>query len=195
MREGPLDMRMNPDAPLSAFEVINEYSENDLGRIFRDYGEEKQWRAVARVIVQARSKEKILTTLQLSDVLMPLLGWKKSRGSNPMNLVFQGLRIFVNRELDVLKEVLPQTIEQLTPGGRAAIITFHSLEDRIVKDAFRFAASDKEDNEGMGCGIFLDKKPLARVLTRKPILPSAEEMDRNSRSRSAKLRVLEKLEC
>lgn len=194
MRDGPLDMRMNPDAPLSAFEVVNEYSEKELGRIFRDYGEEKQWRAVARMIVQARSKEKIQTTLQLSEILMPLLGWKKSKGSNPMTLVFQGLRIFVNRELDVLKEVLPQTIEQLNPGGRAAIITFHSLEDRIVKEAFRFAASDKEDTEGFGNGLFLDKKPLARVLTRKPMLPSEEEIKRNSRSHSAKLRVLEKLE-
>lgn len=194
MRDGPLDMRMNPDALLSASDVINEFPENELGRIFREYGEEKQWRAAARIIVQARSKEKIQTTLQLSDVLMPLLGWKKSRGSNPLTLIFQGLRIFVNRELDVLKEVLPQTIEQLTPGGRLAIITFHSLEDRIVKEAFRTAASDKEDTVGIGCGLFLDKKPLVRVLTRKPIFPSDEEMRRNSRSRSAKLRVLEKLD-
>lgn len=193
MREGPLDMRMNPDAPLSALEVVNEYTEKELGRIFRDYGEEKLWRGAAKLVVEARKQNKILTTTQLSDVLMPLLGWKRSRGSQPMALIFQGLRIYVNAELDVLKRVIPQAIDCLAPKGRLAIITFHSLEDRIVKDAFRQAASDKEDTEGLGGGLFLDRQPIVKLLTRRPALPSEEEMERNPRSRSAKLRVLEKL--
>lgn len=193
MREGPLDMRMDPDAPLSAKDVVNTFSEKELGEIFRNYGEEKQWRAAARKIVEARALKEITTTTELAEVLMPLLGWKKSRGKNPMTLVFQGLRIFVNRELDVLKEVLPLVIQRLAPAGRAAFITFHSLEDRFVKDAFRSAASDMQDTEGLGCGLFLDKEPLVKLLTRKPVLPSEEEMNRNPRSRSAKLRVVERL--
>lgn len=193
MREGPLDMRMNPDAPMSAMEVVNDYSEAELGRIFKVYGEEKQWRGAAKLIAEARRREKITTTTQLADILMPLLGWKRSRGSQPMALIFQGLRIYVNAELDVLKRVLPQAIERLAPQGRIAVITFHSLEDRIVKEAFRQAASDKEDTEGLGGGLFLDREPIARVLTRRPVLPTEEEADRNPRSRSAKLRVLEKL--
>lgn len=193
MREGPLDMRMDPDGPLSAMEVVNEYSEEQLGRIFRDYGEEKQWRGAARLIVEARSKEKIATTTQLVDILLPLLGWKRSRGINPATLIFQGLRIFVNQELEVVKKAIPKAIERLNPKGRLAIITFHSLEDRLVKDAFRLAASDKEDTEGIGGGLFLDKEPLVRLLTRKPVLPSQDEIERNPRSRSAKLRVIEKI--
>lgn len=193
MREGPLDMRMNPDTSLDAMQVVNDFSESDLGRIFREYGEEKQWRAAAKLVAEARATKKIETTSQLSEILMPLLGWKRSRGSQPLALIFQGLRIFVNRELEVLKKVLPEAIDLLAPQGRVAIITFHSLEDRLVKEAFRFAASDKEDSEGLGSGLFLDKAPLARIVTRRPILPTEEEIDRNPRSRSAKLRVLEKI--
>ncbi|MGZ3632772.1 MAG: 16S rRNA (cytosine(1402)-N(4))-methyltransferase RsmH [Parachlamydiaceae bacterium] len=193
MREGPLDMRMDPDAPLSARDVVNTFSEKELGRIFREYGEEKQWRAAARRILEARAAQEITTTMELSEVLMPLLGWKKSKGKNPMTLIFQALRIFVNHELDVLKEVLPVVIERLAPAGRAAVITFHSLEDRCVKEVFRSAASDMQDTEGLGCGLFLDQEPLVKLVTRKPVLPTKEEMERNSRSRSAKLRVIEKL--
>lgn len=193
MREGPLDMRMDPDAAISALEVVNEYSEQELGRIFRDYGEEKQWRGAAKMIVEARKREKIVTTTQLAEILMPLLGWKRSRGSQPMALIFQGLRIFVNAELEVLKRVIPQAIERLAPKGKLAIITFHSLEDRIVKEAFRQAASDKEDTQGLGGGLFLNREPTAKLLTRRPVLASEDEIDRNPRSRSAKLRVLEKL--
>lgn len=193
MREGPLDMRMDPDATLSASDVVNDYSEKELGRIFREYGEEKQWRGAAKLIVESRKKERILTTARLSEILMPLLGWKRSRGSQPMALVFQGLRIFVNSELEVLKRVIPQAIDRLNVNGRLAIITFHSLEDRIVKDAFRHAASDKEDTEGLGGGVFLNRTPIGKLLTRRPVLPSDKEIEINPRSRSAKLRVLERI--
>lgn len=192
MRDGPLDMRMNPDAPLTAADIINTWSEQDLGRIFRDYGEEKQWRAAARTIIAARSKQPILTTNELANILRPIFSWKK-KGINPLTLIFQAIRICVNRELDVLETVLPQAIEALAPQGRLAIISFHSLEDRIVKNAFRFAASDKEDTSGLGGGIFLDKDPVVRMVTRRPITASEEEIAQNPRSRSAKLRVIEKL--
>lgn len=192
MREGPLDMRMNPKSPLTAAEIINTWSEQDLGRIFRDYGEEKQWRSAARTIVAARMKQPILTTRALVDVLTPIFSWKK-KGINPLTLIFQGLRICVNGELDVLEKVLPQAMEALAPGGRLAIISFHSLEDRIVKNAFRFAASDKEDTSGLGGGLFIDKTPTVKILTKRPIVPTDEEISKNPRSRSAKLRVIEKL--
>ncbi|MBA3603826.1 MAG: 16S rRNA (cytosine(1402)-N(4))-methyltransferase RsmH [Parachlamydiaceae bacterium] len=193
MREGPLDMRMDPEGPVNAFEVVNSYSETELGRIFKLYAEEKQWRAIAKLLVQEREKAEIKTTTQLSEVLMPLLGWKRSRGINPMTLVFQGLRIYVNRELEVLENVLPKVIDHLTPGGRAGIISFHSGEDRIVKKALQHAASDKHDTEGNGRGLFLDKTPTVRIVTRKAVSATEEEINLNPRSRSAKLRVMEKI--
>lgn len=191
MREGPLDMRMDPDGPLTAAEIVNYWSEKELGRIFRDYGEEKQWRGLAKAIVEARSRVSITTTMQLSDILMPLLGWRKGKGLHPMTLVFQALRICVNNELGVLSAILPDAIDLLAPGGRLAIISFHSLEDRIVKNAFREAASDKEDH-GLE-GLFIDKVPTVKMLTRKPIIAQEDEILLNPRSRSAKLRVVEKI--
>lgn len=195
MRDGPLDMRMDPEAELSAHVVINTWSETDLGRIFRDYGEEKQWRAAARAVVKARSEGPIDTTLQLAKVLQPAVVRKpyKKGGINPLTLVFQGLRICVNDELGVLERVLPQALKALNPGGRLAVITFHSLEDRIVKNVFRDAASDKLDTSGLGGGLFLDKEPEVTILTKKPETATEEELKLNPRSRSAKLRVVEKL--
>lgn len=192
MREGPLDMRMNPEGELTAEEIVNEWPERELGVIFRDYGEEKQWRAAARAIVSARAKKRISSTIELGEVLQFLRFGKQKKKIHPLTLVFQALRIAVNRELDVLKQALPQAIEALKPGGVLAIISFHSLEDRLVKESFRFAASDKWSSSGIG-GVFLDKKPEARLLTRKPLIASEEEMTSNPRSRSAKLRAIEKL--
>lgn len=191
MRDGPLDMRMNSEGDFTAEDVVNTYSEQELGRIFRDYGEEKQWRAAARTIVSARAQRPIRTTQELVAVLRPVLFWKK-KGVNPLTLIFQALRICVNRELEVLEKTLPKAIDLLATGGRMAVISFHSLEDRIVKNCFRFAASDKHDTSGWG-GVFLDKTPTVKILTRKPIEPSSEEIEINPRSRSAKLRVIEKL--
>lgn len=190
MRDGPLDMRMDPTAHLTAADVVNNWSEEDLGYIFKHYGEEKKWRLAAHTIVQARQKAPILTTFALAAVLKPIFPWKK-KGVNPLTLIFQALRICVNRELEVLEKVLPLAIELLKPGGRLAVISFHSLEDRLVKNIFRQAASDKVDTIGIG-GLFLDKEPTVDLITRKPICASEEEIGKNPRSRSAKLRVIEK---
>lgn len=192
MRDGPLDMRMDPTADLTAADVVNTWSEQQLGIIFRDYGEEKQWRSAARAIVQAREHGPITTTLQLGDVLLPVLGWKRKEGINPLTLVFQALRICVNDELGVLEKVLPLAVKSLKKGGRLGVISFHSLEDRIVKNYFRFLASDKHDTSGIG-GMFLDKEPEAILLTRKPVIADDNEIRDNPRSRSAKLRMIEKL--
>lgn len=190
MRDGPLDMRMDPFSELTAAEIVNTWGEDRLGRIFRDYGEEKRWRAAAKAIVTARSQAPIRTTLQLGTVLKAVLTSRKKE-INPLTLIFQALRIAVNSELEVLQEVLPESIELLNPGGKLAVISFHSLEDRIVKNVMRFAASDKVDTSGIG-GLFLDKEPLVDILTRKPVVASEEEIRENPRSRSAKLRVVEK---
>lgn len=190
MRDGPLDMRMNPEGDVTAADIVNTYSELELGRIFREYGEEKQWRAAARVIVAARMQHSINTTHELVAVLRPIFSWKK-KGINPLTLIFQALRICVNRELEVLEEALPLALDFLVSGGRLGVISFHSLEDRIVKNAFRFAASDKHETTGLG-GVFRDKVPIAIPVTKKPIIPGPEEIASNSRSRSAKFRVVEK---
>lgn len=194
-KEGPLDMRMDPQAPLTAEEIVNTWSEHEIGRILRDYGEEKQWRAAARAIVKARETAPITSTKELSDVLKPLFSWKYKKGVkgiNPLTLIFQGLRIAVNRELEVLEAMLPQGLKYLAKGGVLCVITFHSLEDRIVKNFFRHEASDKQDTSGIG-GVFLDKEPTVKLLHRKPITASEEELEMNPRSRSAKLRAVEKL--
>lgn len=191
MREGPLDMRMDPTSRLTAEEIINAWPEEELGRIFRDYGEEKFWRRAARAVVKARSEKPIKTTTELAALLEASLPHKK-KGIHPVTQIFQALRICVNGELKVLEEVVPKALKMLNPKGRLAIITFHSLEDRMVKNAFRQAASDKWDTSGMG-GVFLDKIPEVLLITRKPIIPSEREAAQNPRSRSAKLRVVEKL--
>ncbi len=191
MHEGPLDMRMNPHNPLTAEEIINYWPEERLGRIFRDYGEEKFWRRAARAVVDARSRKPIKTTRELASLLDYALPQKK-KGIHPVTQIFQALRICVNGELDVLEAIIPKAIQLLNPKGRLAIISFHSLEDRIVKNAFRHAASDKWSTSGIG-GLFLDKTPEVELITRKPIVPSDMEIGRNPRSRSAKMRVVEKL--
>ncbi|MCB1113909.1 MAG: 16S rRNA (cytosine(1402)-N(4))-methyltransferase RsmH [Chlamydiia bacterium] len=188
--EGPLDMRMNPEGELSAEEIVNQWDEKELALIFRDFGEEKKWRKAARIVVEARKSAPITTTKQLVDILEKPLFDPKSK-IHPLTRVFQALRIATNRELDVLKAFLPQALQVLNPGGRLAVISFHSLEDRIVKRFFRDKASDKVSTEGLG-GVFLDKEPEGKVLTSKPIEAKDEEIQENPRARSAKLRVFEK---
>lgn len=159
----------------------------------RDYGEERHWKQAARAIVKARIQSPIDTTAKLAQALAPLLRYKSNKkGINPLTLIFQGLRIAVNGELDVLEAFLPWAIGRLPPGKRLAVITFHSLEDRIVKQAFQWAAMDKVSTSGVG-GVFLDKTPIAKIITRKPIICTDEEARENPRARSAKLRILEKL--
>ncbi len=191
MRDGPLDMRMDPSNDLTAAIIVNTWSEHEIARVIRDYGEEKRWRAAARAIVAARKNAPLLTTLQLEQLLFPVLRTNQ-KGIHPLTLTFQGLRIAVNRELEVLEKGLPLAIELLNPGGLLAVISFHSLEDRIVKNAFRYAASDKEDTSGYR-GHFLDKQPIVEILTRKPIEPFPEEIQINPRSRSSKLRIVKKI--
>ncbi len=193
MREGPLDMRMDPANPLTAAEIVNTWPEGDLARIFRDYGEEKRWRYAARAIVQARQMQPFTTTLQLGDFLRQTLYIPKhKKGIHPATLIFQALRICVNGELQAIETALPAAIRHLAAGGRLGIISFHSLEDRIVKNLTRFAASDKMDTSGLGGGLFLDKEPEVNMITKKAVVASSEEIEKNPRSRSAKLRVIEK---
>jgi 16S rRNA (cytosine1402-N4)-methyltransferase len=192
MHEGPLDMRMDPKNPISAQEVVNTWEEQELGKIFREYGEEKQWRLAARTIVNARQNRPLQTTHDLVNLLYPVLHKKSKKGLHPLTLIFQALRICVNAELEVLEEILPRAIERLKSGGRLAVISFHSLEDRIVKNLFRYEASDKEDTTGLA-GLFLSKRPTVKILTKKPVIPEEKESNLNPRSRSAKLRLIEKL--
>jgi 16S rRNA (cytosine1402-N4)-methyltransferase len=190
-KDGPLDMRMDTTQPLTAQEIINYWSEDDLGYIFREYGEEKRWRLAARTIVHGRKDHEITTTKALVDLLSPHFKWNPKKGINPLTLIFQGLRIAVNGELEILQKALLDCIQALAPGGRLAVITFHSLEDRIVKNTFRHAADDKESSIGIG-GLFLTKIPTVNLITRKALMPKLEEIGINPRARSAKLRVVEK---
>lgn len=178
-KEGPLDMRMDPEAALDAAHVINTFPEPRLAQIFYEYGEEPRSRRAAKAIVEARRKKQILTTSDLVEVLRPVLTWRGRKGKsvNPLTLIFQALRIFVNDELNTLQEGLKEAIELLAPGGKIGVISFHSLEDRIVKNTFRDAA----------------KNDIVTILTKKPIVPSKEEVQSNPRSRSAKLRFAEKI--
>lgn len=193
MNDGPLDMRMNPEQTLSAMEIVNEWSVQEIGRVLREYGEEQQWRQLAKAIVKAREEAPIKTTEQLKNLLRPLFPfWRQKKGIHPLTLTFQALRIAVNRELEVLESVLPIAIDKLSSGGRLGTISFHSLEDRLVKNAFRWAASDKVTTSGIG-GVFQDKDPIIKILTGRPLIAADDEVGANPRSRSAKLRIAEKL--
>jgi 16S rRNA (cytosine1402-N4)-methyltransferase len=181
--DGPLDMRMNHESDefLTAEEIVNSYDEEDLKRIFEEYGEEKNAKKIAAKICTERKIERIKTTKQLENIIFHCYPKEHRYGkTNPSTRVFQALRLEVNRELEVLSNTINQLIPLLKMGGRLAIISFHSLEDRIVKNIFKEAAGS-------------EVLPV-QVLTKKPILPSEEEILNNSRSRSAKLRVLERIE-
>lgn len=184
--EGPLDMRMNPNAKLTAETIVNEWSEEKLGQIFRDYGEEKKWRRIAAAIIAYRRKVKIKTTKELSDLIARTIGRSEKKKLHPATLVFQALRICVNDELKSVEEGLVKAIQFLSDGGRIGVISFHRLEDRIVKNIFRMAAA-KVSFQGE------KKEPELRLLTKKPLTPSQEEVRANRRSRSAKLRFAEKI--
>ncbi len=172
---------------------MNDWSEQKLGQIFKEYGEEPKWRLAARLIVNARSNQEIKTTFDLVNVLKPLYPPRYGKeGIHPATLVFQALRIAVNEELEVLEEILLQTLDVLSKGGRMGVITFHSLEDRIVKKFFKSEANDRDD-EAAWHGVIIDKQPKVKILTKKPLISSKEEINLNPRSRSAKLRFIEKL--
>lgn len=191
MRDGPLDMRMDPTAHFSAKEIVNTWEEKALADIFYQYGEERQSYRAARAIIEARKQKPFETTLELAGVIEKNL--KRIRWDiHPATKIFQAIRIAVNGELTRLEAFLPQALKVLRPGGRLAVITFHSLEDRIVKHRFAYFASDKESTSGIG-GVFLSKIPQGKVIYRKAIAADAEEIKNNPRSRSAKLRVFQKL--
>ncbi len=193
MQDARLDMRMDTDAPLSAYNVVNEYAESDLRRIFFEYGEEKFSAKIAASICKHRLIKPIETTKELSDIIKSAIpAAKRIDGPHPAKRTFQAIRIEVNGELDAIKPLITSAANGLVDGGRIAIISFHSLEDRLVKLSYRDLASGctcPRDFPVCVCG----KKPILKEIIKKPILPSDEELNANPRSRSAKLRIAEKI--
>ena len=191
--DAPLDMRMDQRQSRTAADLVNSCSEEELTRIIRDYGEDRFARNIAKHIVREREKEPIMTTGRLAEIIKGAIPAKvRATGGHPAKRTFQAIRIELNGELTVLEESIDTMIDLLNPGGRLSIITFHSLEDRIVKNRFRInehPCTCPPDFPVCVCG----KKSKGRVVTRKPILPSEEEMRENSRSKSAKLRVFERI--
>ncbi len=190
--DAPLDMRMDRRQKLTAYDIVNDYSESDLFRIIRDYGEDRFAKNIAKHIVQAREEKPIETTGELNAVIKGAIPMKlQATGGHPSKRTYQAIRIELNHELDVLRDHLDEMIDLLEDGGRFCIITFHSLEDRIVKSAF------KKNEDPCTCPrnfpvCVCGNKSKGKVITRKPILPSDEELSINSRSKSAKLRVFER---
>ena len=190
--DAPLDMRMDQRQKMTARDIVNSYSEAELYRVIRDYGEDRFAKNIAKHIVLEREKAPIETTGQLNEIIRRAIPMKIQKTSgHPSKRTFQAIRIELNHELDVLRDLLDEMIDILNPGGRICIITFHSLEDRIVKSAFR-----KNENPCTCPSHFpvcvCGKVSKGKVVTRKPILPSEEEMEENSRSKSAKLRIFER---
>lgn len=191
--DAPLDMRMDDRAGLSAREIINEWPKEELYRILKDYGEERFAGKIAGNIIKAREKGEIKTTGELNDIIRASIPARmREKGGHPSKRTFQAVRIACNRELEVLESALWMFVKVLKPGGRFAVITFHSLEDRIVKTAFRKFENPctcPPDFPVCVCGAV----PMGRVVTKHPIVPSPEELGKNPRSASAKLRIFEKV--
>ena len=192
MSDAPLDMRMNQDAKLDAKYIINNYDENDLVKYFYEYGEEKLSLVIAKKIVSARKERKINTTLELVEVIKSAVGANYFYKNHPERKIFQALRIMVNDELNVLEKVLPDAIESLNKNGRIAVISFHSLEDRIVKNVFKKYSEVNEIFKGLP-NIPEEYQAKLKIINKKPITASEEELRENSRSHSAKLRIGEKI--
>ena len=190
-KDAKLDMRMNTNQPLSAYEVVNNYSYEELVRIFRDYGEEKYASSIAKKIVTIRENKKIETTLELVDIIKSSIPMKAMRDSHPARKVFQAIRIEVNRELDVLSEALIQALNLIKVGGRVSVITFHSLEDRIVKNTFKKYSEIDKTMKNLPF-VPEEYQPKFKVVE-KGITPSPEELASNRRARSSRLRVIEKI--
>ena len=191
--DAPLDMRMDQRQKMTARDIVNEYSEVELFRVIRDYGEDRFAKNIAKHIVAEREKAPIETTGQLNEIIRHSIPMKiQKTGGHPSKRTFQAIRIELNHELEVLRDSLDDMIDMLSPGGRICVITFHSLEDRIVKSAFR-----RNENPCTCPSHFpvcvCGKVSKGKVVTRKPILPSPEEQESNSRSKSAKLRIFERI--
>ncbi len=193
MHDAPLDMRMNRSNPKSAYDVVNGYSEAELTKIFYEYGEEKWSARIAIFIAEKRKEQEIKTTHELSDIIKAAIP-KAARmeGGHPAKRVFQAIRIEVNGELEILKQAVCDFTDVLKPGGVLSVITFHSLEDRIVKKAFQELAKGCICPKSFPVCV-CNKTPSVKILTSKPVLPSEAELDENSRSKSAKLRAIVKL--
>lgn len=189
MHDGPLDMRMSSEG-ISAKDIIDRYTEEELTKIFFQYGEEKLSKVIARKIVS--KKEQINTTLDLVSVIKEAVGANYFYKNHPERKIFQALRIEVNNELKVLESVLPDAINLLKKGGRLCVITFHSLEDRIVKNIFKKYSEVDEIVKGLK-DIPEEYKPIIKIINKKPILPSEDEINENTRSASAKLRIVERI--
>ncbi len=191
--DAPLDMRMNPTDPVNAKDIVNSYSEEALANIIFKYGEEKFSRRIASAIVRQRKLKPIESTLELANIIAEAIPVKfREKGSNPAKRTFQAIRIEVNHELDIIVPTVKAIAQALKPGGRMAIITFHSLEDRLVKQTMN------ELSKGCICPPELPvcvcgKKPIIKLITKKPLLPSEKELSENKRSHSAKLRIAEKI--
>lgn len=193
MHDAPLDMRMDREAALTAYTVVNSYDEDALEHVLREFGEEKWSRRIARIIVERRQQAPIETTFQLVDCIERAVPkGAREKGSHVAKRSFQAIRIEVNHELDVLENVIDEAVARLKIGGRMAVITFHSLEDRIVKQHFKYLASDcicPPELPICQC----DKEATVKIITRKPVMATKEELAQNSRAGSAKLRIVERI--
>ena len=192
MTDAPLDMRMDTSKELTAAKIVNTYSIEELANIFFIYGEEKMSKIIAKKIVSERLNREIKTTKELVKIIESAVGAKYFNKNHPERQIFQAIRIEVNGELDVLKKVLPDAISLLNKGGRISVITFHSLEDRIVKQIFKKDSDVDDLVKGLPV-IPKEFQPKLKLINKKPILPSEKELNENSRSRSAKLRIVERV--
>lgn len=192
MKNSKLDMRMDQNSKLTAYEIVNTYTKEALTNIFRKYGEEKHALKIAEKIEKQRNIKKIETTYELVDIIDKCYPYKEKRLTHPAKKVFQALRIEVNNELNEFEKALKDSLELLNIGGRVVVITFHSLEDRICKNIFKQASEVNEVVKGMP-DIPLNLLPNFKLITKKPIIPRDEEIRRNSRSKSAKMRVIERI--
>lgn len=189
LQDGPLDMRFNPDAPLTAADIVNTWDEGSLADVIYKYGEERKSRSIAKAIMQARPLQ---STKQLAEVVAGALKNPPKSRLHPATLTFQALRIAVNGEMETIEQVLPQAVNALNPGGVFAVISFHSLEDRIVKNHFRDLSKEVRDESHPMAPVI--REPLVKLINRKPIIPQEAEVLANPRARSAKLRMIEKLD-
>lgn len=192
LKDAPLDMRLDQTSPLTAAMVLNSYSEERLADIFFHYGEERFSRKIARAIVHDRTTQSFSTTLQLAGLIERITPKKFNSHKHPATQVFQALRIEVNDELEQIREALNDAIDLLAPGGRIAVLSYHSLEDTIVKHIFKKAATDCICNPKLPICTCEHTKSI-QILTKKPLVPSSEEVSVNNRARSAKLRIIQKL--
>lgn len=189
-QESELDMRMDPDNPVSAYDIVNSWSEDELYRIFKEFGEERYSRKIAKKIVYLRKKEKIKTTKDLAELVLKTIP-RGGQKIHPATRVFQGLRIAVNRELEILEETLNKVVHLLNKNARIVVISFHSLEDRLVKNTFkRYSSKCICPPEKMTCEC---GPPILKIITKKPVTPTVKEIKENPSARSAKLRAAERI--